>query len=91
VPRWLLVAGAVALIGVSIDPFGGAHAVALSAPAAQVMPLDHSAVAMSADEEPGAAIAAYDSPADEQQAAAAPLATAEDALEQGASIADDER
>jgi len=102
-PPWLLVAGAVALAGVSIDLFRGSPANAVAAPTAQVpassVPqMDHSVVAALADEqqpEPGSSIAAYDSPASENPAtataAAVPPTMADDTLEPGASIAAYER
>lgn len=101
VPRWMLVAGAVALIGVSIDLFRGPPANALPAPTAQIHAvhsplLDHSVAAKLADHsplEPGASIAAYDTPALEvpARAAAAPAPMADDPLEPGASVAAYER
>lgn len=98
-PRWLIVAGAVGLIGVSIDLFRGPPASALPAPVARVSslavaPLDHSGVARLVDEqalEPGASIAAYDllasATVDQAPAAAVQPPMAEDPLEPGASVA----
>jgi hypothetical protein len=102
-PRWLLVAGAVALVGVSIDLFRGRPASALTAPAAPVSSLavpllDHSVVTKLVGEqtlEPGASIAAYDVLA---SATVTPVPEApaqppmvDDALEPGASVAAYER
>ena len=97
--RWLTVAAAIGLIGVSIDLFKGPPARALPAPASQgaaavVVPLDHAAVTKLADADPlaaGASVAAYEAPAPDADATrAAPAATpalADDALDAGASVA----
>jgi hypothetical protein len=96
--RWLLVASAVGVIGVSIDLFQGPAANALPAPTAQgaalaALSIDHSVVKNLSDDvglEPGASVAAYDAPISEPSVKrAAPAAAnpmADDTLEPGASV-----
>jgi hypothetical protein len=73
--RWLVAAGAVGLVGVTIDLVQGPPASALSAHKAHgaapiVLAIDHSVVKGLADSaaiEPGASVAAYESSADSSQ------------------------
>lgn len=99
-PRWLLVAGVVGLLGVGIDLLQSPPARALPAPQAWAasVPLDHSAVTKLDEHaalEPGLSVAAYDRSAATDAAPAPAAATqppmAEDMLEPGASVAAYER
>ena len=97
--RWLLVAGAVGVIGVSVDLLQGSPANALPAPKAPgaalaTFPIDHSVVKNLSDDvglQPGASVAAYDAPISEpplkRAAPAAANPMADDTLEPGASVA----
>jgi hypothetical protein len=77
-PRWLLVAGAVGVIGVTIDLIQGSPANGWPAPGAHgsalaVLPIDHSVVKNLVDDvslEPGASVAAYDTLIDDSVAKA---------------------
>jgi len=92
--RWLLVASAVGVIGVSIDLFQGPAANALPAPTAQgaalaALSIDHSVVKNLSDNvglAPGASVAAYDAPSVSPAAPAMATPMADDTLDPGASV-----
>jgi hypothetical protein len=97
VARWLFIAGVVGLIGVTIDLVRGPPASALltaHGSALAALPIDHSVVKDLIDDaslEPGASVAAYETPI-ESSLAEVPAPAVRglidiDALEPGASVA----